>query len=82
MMAIEQDHRRLNRYIELKTAEDSEMFDFQDNVRSEICFMIAGLKTAKPASKGVARSRSQGCSSCSFDSSRERASDCVCFERH
>ena len=45
MMALEQDHRRLNRYIELKTAEDSEMFDFQDNVRSEICFMIAGLKT-------------------------------------
>ena len=44
MVALEQDHRRLNKYVELKTAEDSEVLEFQDNVRSEICFMIAGLK--------------------------------------
>ena len=44
MMALEQDHRRLNRFVELKSAEDAELLDFQDNIRSEICFMIAGLK--------------------------------------
>ena len=43
MMAIEQDHRRLNRAFELKTAIDSEREDFQENVRNEIFFMITGL---------------------------------------
>ena len=43
MMAIEQDHRRLNVSAELKSAEDAELFDFQQNIRFENCFTITGL---------------------------------------
>ena len=43
MMAIEQDHRRLNRTVEKKTASDSEAADYQENVRNEVWFVIRGL---------------------------------------
>ena len=43
MMAIEQDHRRLNSSVELKSAIDAELFDFQQNIRFEDCFTISGL---------------------------------------
>ena len=43
MMAIEQDHRRLNRVVEDKTAEDSELADFLENTRYEDHFIVLGL---------------------------------------
>lgn len=43
MMAIEQDHRRLNRSFEYKTAVDAEAADFQENIRLEDSFVIQGL---------------------------------------
>ena len=43
MMAIEQDHRRLNRVVEDKYAEDAELADFQENVRYEDHFIVLGL---------------------------------------
>ena len=42
-MAIEQDHRRLNRVVEDKYAEDAELADFQENVRYEDHFIVLGL---------------------------------------
>ena len=44
MMVLEQDHRRLNRKFESKTAEDAELSDFQENIRQESFFMIKGLE--------------------------------------
>ena len=43
MMAIEQDHRRLNRVVESKTAIDSELADFHANERTEDFFVLSGL---------------------------------------
>ena len=43
VMAIEQDHRRLNSAFEKKTAEDAELFDFHENLRMEDWFVISGL---------------------------------------
>ena len=43
VMAIEQDHRRLNLAFETKFAEDSELFDFHENLRMEDWFVISGL---------------------------------------
>ena len=43
MVAIEQDHRRLNQAFETKTAEDAELMDFHLNVKFESSFVIAGL---------------------------------------
>ena len=43
MMAIEQDHRRLNQVVEEKIAVDSELADFQENVRYEDHFVVLGL---------------------------------------
>lgn len=43
MIAIEQDHRRLNTSVESKSAEDAELFDYQLNIRYENCFTITGL---------------------------------------
>ena len=45
MVAIEQDHRRLVKVVDTKTAEDSELADFQENLRLESSFMITGLKS-------------------------------------
>ena len=44
VMVLEQDHRRLNERFELKSAIDAELSDFQENIRSEMFFMIQGLK--------------------------------------
>ena len=43
VMVLEQDHRRLNRVFEDKTAHDAEMADFHSNERSEDFFVISGL---------------------------------------
>ena len=43
VMALEQDHRRLNTAFESKSAEDAELFDFHENIRMEDWFVIAGL---------------------------------------
>ena len=43
VMVLEQDHRRLNRVVEKKTAADAEMADFLANERSEDFFVISGL---------------------------------------
>ena len=43
VMALEQDHRRLNMAFECKSAEDAELFEFHENVRMEDWFVIAGL---------------------------------------
>ena len=43
MMAIEQDHRRLNRVFESKSAADAELADFRANERFEDSFVIIGL---------------------------------------
>ena len=45
VMALEQDHRRLNRVVEDKIAIDSELADFRENERSEDCFVVEGLPT-------------------------------------
>ena len=42
-MALEQDHQRLNRTVELKTAIYAERDDFQENIRNENYFMVSGL---------------------------------------
>ena len=43
MMALEQDHKRLNRVFEDKAAEDAELAEFQENIRFENHFIICGL---------------------------------------
>ena len=43
VMALEQDHRRLNRVVESKTAADAELDDFHANERFEDSFVICGL---------------------------------------
>ena len=43
MMAIEQDHRRLSKVVQHKTAIDCEMSDFRTNERFEDWFLISGL---------------------------------------
>ena len=43
MVVLEQDHRRLNRVVESKTAIDAELDDFHANERLEDSFVIYGL---------------------------------------
>ena len=43
VMVLEQDHRRLNRVVEAKTAEDAEIHDFHANERLEAWFVVTGL---------------------------------------
>ena len=43
MMALEQDHRRLNSVVESKTAEDAELAEMHENIMFEDHFMISGL---------------------------------------
>ena len=43
VMALEQDHRRLNRVVEYKIAVDSEQADYLENMRYEDCFIVEGL---------------------------------------
>ena len=44
MMAIEQDHRRLNRVVEDKIAIDAELAEYHENIRYEDHFVITGLR--------------------------------------
>ena len=44
MVALEQDHRRLNQAFDLKVAIDSELDDIIKNERSEDSFLISGLE--------------------------------------
>ena len=48
VMVLEQDHRRLNRVVEVKTAEDAEHADFIKNERYEDSFVIYGLPEIPP----------------------------------
>ena len=43
VMAIEQDHRRLNKFVEWRAAVEAELADFNENVRNENWFVIHGL---------------------------------------
>jgi hypothetical protein len=43
VMVLEQDHRRLNRFVEHKSAVDAELADFRENERFEDSFVISGL---------------------------------------
>ena len=43
MMALEQDHRRLNKFVEWRAAVDCELADFHENIRNESWFVILGL---------------------------------------
>ena len=43
VMALEQDHRRLNRVVESKIAIDSKIADFRQNEASQDWFVIAGV---------------------------------------
>ena len=42
VMVLEQDHRRLNRSVELKAANDAEVQDYHENVSNEAFIMITG----------------------------------------
>lgn len=44
MMVLEQDHRRLNRFVEKKSAVDAELADYRENERLEDSFVISGLE--------------------------------------
>ena len=48
LMAVEQDHQRLNRFVEYKTAVYAEMADYNENVRYENWFVILGLRKLDP----------------------------------
>ena len=48
LMAVEQDHKRLNKVVELKTAIDSELSDYHENLRNENWFIILGLPKIDP----------------------------------
>ena len=43
VVVLEQDHRRLNRQVEDKSAVDAELHDFDENKRNEDQFLITGL---------------------------------------
>ena len=47
VMALEQDHRRLNSSFEVSVAVQAEREDFQENVRNESYFMVTGLAAIK-----------------------------------
>ena len=44
MVALEQDHRRLNQAFDLKVAIDAELNDILKNERAQDCFVISGLE--------------------------------------
>ena len=47
VMALEQDHRRLNTAYEMSEAIAAERSDFHENVRNEVFFMVSGLPAIK-----------------------------------
>ena len=48
MMALEQDHRRLNSVVESKTAADAESSNYRDNLAAQDSFVILGLPLIPP----------------------------------
>ena len=54
MMALEQDHRRLNKVVEDKIAIDAEAADGQENERMLDYFVVAGLASIAPDLTGKA----------------------------
>ena len=48
VMALEQDHRRLNRVVERKSAIDAELDDFHKNEKFQDSFLISGLPRIPP----------------------------------
>jgi hypothetical protein len=52
MVAVEQGQRLLVRDLEMKTAVDSELACFQENVRNEVFFVISGLRKLPPGLLG------------------------------
>lgn len=52
-MALEQDHRRLNRSVEYRAAVDAELHDFHENMGNEDFLLISGsLQTPPPGLSG------------------------------
>ena len=43
VVSLEQDHRRLNKSVEKRSAQDAELADFQENVRNESWIVVRGL---------------------------------------
>ena len=43
VVALEHDHRQLNRVVELKSAVDAELADFHKNEKFEDSFLISGI---------------------------------------
>ena len=43
VVSLEQDHRRLNKSVEKKSAQDAELADFQENIRNESWIVVRGL---------------------------------------
>ena len=54
-MVLEQDHRRLNKVVEIKTAIDAELADFHENERMENWFVIEGFPRISDDLIGKAR---------------------------
>jgi len=52
MVAVEQSQKILSKALEMKTAVDSELACFQENVRNEIFFVISGLERLPPGLQG------------------------------
>jgi hypothetical protein len=49
MMALEQDHRRLNRSVEYRAAVDAELHDFHKNVGNEDFLILSGIFSLPPS---------------------------------
>ena len=52
VVTLEQDHRHLRSQFQMKTAIDSELADFEENVRNECYFVISGLPQVPPELTG------------------------------
>ena len=52
VMALEQDHRCLNRSIEMSSAITAEREDFQENVCYKVFFMVSGLPAINKELRG------------------------------
>lgn len=52
MMVVEQKQLLMSKAFEMKTAIDSELACFQENVRNEVFFLITGLKKIPPGLRG------------------------------
>ena len=59
VLALEQDHQRLNSRTEMQFAIDQELSDFQQNIRDEVFFMISGLPRLPRLDPGEWQNRAQ-----------------------